>query len=73
MMSASEKLRELETGVGGAPWVIDVEIRNALPEIIAVIEAAEKIQEPDDYWDWVTGHAPQCKAALAALEDKLAR
>ena len=68
-MSASERLRELADGSWSAALV---DVTDALPEIIAVVEAAEKISEPNDYWDWVTGYAPQAKAALAALDEKLA-
>jgi hypothetical protein len=57
-----------------SPWLYEpnfLALRDALPQIVAVVEAAEKISDPKDYWDWVTGYAPQCKAALNALDEAL--
>ena len=55
-MSASEKLRELSVGDGLTPYALE----DTLPEIIAVVEAAETYPRHDDL-----------EAALTALEEKL--
>lgn len=73
--SASERLREMERrwslmdGSYSANAARDV--MAALPELAALVEAAEKIADPKDYWDWVTGYAPECKEALARLAQAL--
>lgn len=33
------------------------------------LDAAEKVSECEDYWDWVTAYAPALKAALRAVQE----
>ena len=67
-MSASEKLKALEARVGDG--LIPYELEDALPQIVAVVEAAEHYDEagkqmggPSALWPLGT--------ALAALEEAL--
>lgn len=78
-MTASERLRELDAAImhgylrdGGGPLAT---LSLALPEIVAVVEAAERVVHADDALI-LTGMGPHptpCRicVALAALEEKL--
>lgn len=79
-MSASERLRELDAAImhgylrdGGGPLAT---LSLALPEIVAVVEAAEREHPaPHNYWaiDADMNEIKTCPtcAVLAALEEKL--
>lgn len=41
----------------------------ALALVEAALDAAEKVAECEDYWDWVTSYAPALKAALRAVRE----
>ena len=42
---------------------------DALALVEAALDAAEKVAECEDYWDWVTGYAPALKDALRAVRE----
>ena len=82
-MSASEKLKALEeldasTGIGHIKAC--TALRNALPQIVAVVEAAEPALDELEDWiregkygddDWYE-NVRNLRAALAALDEALA-
>lgn len=75
-MSASEKLKELGEhevrGIGVLQRQVEETLYDFLPQIVAVVEAAENVtfygQEAHRYNEW---HGSQIVAALAALEEAL--
>ena len=74
-MSASEKLKALESSLnagdlhsmlmGGDDTEDEAALKRALPQLVAVVEAAEDIP------DLVGGAWPDLSAALAALDETL--
>jgi hypothetical protein len=80
-VSAVAKLRELDQCLPHAPTHVAAarftwDLRNALPQIVAVVEAAEREHpQPHNYWAIdanmnETEECPMC-AALAALDEAL--
>lgn len=75
-MTASERLRELDGEIGDGPWLVHglttnhgeaaVILRNALPLIADVVEAAER-----DLRDGGRANARALAVALTALRDSL--
>ncbi len=64
-MRASEKLKALEEmGASGTVFVL-------LPQIVAVVEAAERIAGGATHWDEANGQMDAIRHSVAALEEAL--
>lgn len=77
-MTASERLAALDAAAANGPFIMDdpaerglAMLRNALPEIVAVVEAAEVYAPIIWKRDENDGVGPELRRRLAALEEKL--
>lgn len=79
-MSASEKLKALDGRMPSEPWMTSKtkvrdmkKLRDALPQIVAVVEAAEQVLAYDDAvieWDSMKAHDVATAKAKRALSDR---
>jgi hypothetical protein len=77
-MSASERLKALDVRLKESPWLYEpnfLALRDALPQIVAVVEAAENYREEFALRGVQTRESGQAwrdlQAALSALEEAL--
>lgn len=68
MPDALTTLREAVNRPRPEQRLVNYDHHEALDAVEALVQAVEAAVNAGDYWDWVTGYAPELRSALARVK-----